>query len=169
MKTAERTIERPHVERQDTSQGSRGSLIAAIAAVAALMAGILLGFLIWGGDDSSSPAAVVVDGAELTARQEQMVELINEGEAAWQRGDRAAIVDMFTEDGTLTVFGTEFEGPMIAEGVTTQPSLDVLEPMLFDDTRVLTFHYVAGFGTLVEVFEFTETGEVLIVSHEILR
>lgn len=169
MKTPERTIERPHVERQVTSGPSQRPFVAPLAAVATLIAGVLIGFLVWGLNDADRTAPVATGGAELTARQEQMVELYEDYEAAWQRGDREAVVAMFTEDGTLRIFGQEFEGPRIASGVSAWPSLDVLEPLLLDGTRMVNFHDIDGFGTPVDVVEFTETGEVLIVSHQILE
>jgi hypothetical protein len=156
-------------ERQNTSDANRRSLVGPLAGVAALIVGVLIGFLLWGMGDNDSTAPVATGGAELTARQEQMVELMYDYEAAWQQGDREAIVSMFTEDGRLTIFGTEFEGPRISSGVSTRPSLDVLEPVVLDDSRLISFHDVSGYGTLIDVIEFTADGEVLIVSHEILR
>lgn len=168
MKTTERTIDRPRVERPHTADAKGRSLTGLLAAVAALIVGLLVGYLLWGGD-GGDPTALATGGDELTPRQEQMLDVVEDYEAAWQRGDRAGAAAMFTEDGILTVFGTEYEGDRIATGIGSVPTLDVHDPRLFEDNWMLSFHDVVGFDTLFDVMEFTEEGEVLIVSHEIGR
>lgn len=172
-KTAERTIERPRVERPAAPDTKRRSAVALIAmVVAAALLGLGAGYLAWGTSDTDSTAPVAVGDAELTARQEQMVDLIADAEAAWQIGDGDAVAAMFTENGVLTVFGTEYavDDGALAGYVSTGPftSLDMLEPMLVSDNVVLSFNTYGSRGTLSDVFEFTPSGELLMTSHDII-
>ncbi len=176
MKTterAERRIERPRVERVGSSTAPRPWVIASVVAALALVVGLGVGFLLGGSDDPASTDLVAVDGAELTDRQEQMEAIVDEYVAAWQEGDGDTLAAMFTDDGSLEVFGTEYpvEGGALAGYVDTHrtPTLETLEPVLIDDNRMLMFHRGVGMGTLTDVIDFTSTGEVLIVSHEIMN
>jgi hypothetical protein len=172
MKTAERTIERPHVERPVASDTKRRSVITPIALVVAVVLGLLAGFLVWGLGDTDSTAPVAAGGSELTARQEQMIDLLDDYVAAWRIGDSEAAATMFTENGVFTWLGTEYrvDDGALANVVTSLPvpTLDVLEPVLVNDTGMLHFHTVTGMGTFSNVFEFTADGELLIISHEII-
>ncbi len=172
MQTSERTIERPRVERIAPFDDRRRLVVTPIALVVAVLLGVLAGFLLWGLDDTTSTAAVAVGGEDLTPRQEQMVDLINESEAAWQAGDGEAVANMFTENGILNTGTAEYHGREEIAGYvnsTSYPSLEVLEPVLVSNNGMLTFHRISGVGTLSEVFEFTTDGELLIISHEINR
>ena len=164
-------IERPRVERPAVADTKRRSVITLIAVVVAMLLGLAGGYLAWGTDDSDSTASVATGDSDLTARQEQMVDLIADAEAAWKIGDGDAAAAMFTEDGVLTVFGTEYpvEGGELARYVNSGfASLDVLEPVLVSDNVALSFHTYGSFGTLEDVYEFTTEGELLFTSHEIL-
>lgn len=168
MKTAERTIERPRVERAAQPETGQRSMITPMAVVIALLVGFLAGFLLWGLNDTN-PRAVAVGGDNLTDRQEQMVDFVDDAKAAWQQGDGDAVAAMFTEDGVMTIWGTEYRGGEIARYVDSDifASLEVFEPVLVSDNEMITFHTVAGFGTLNEFMEFTPEGELLIINHEI--
>lgn len=171
MKTAERTIERPRVERPAAPDTGRRLPLAPILAVVALLLGVFGGFLLWGTDDTN-PTALATGGADLTARQEQMVDLVEDAEAAWQVGDGDAVAAMFTEDGVLTVLGRDYpvDGGALADFVDSGPftSLDMLDPFLVSDNLMLAFHTYGAWGTLHDAFEFTTSGEVLFTSHEIV-
>ncbi len=144
-------------------------MILPVAVVAAVLMGLLAGFLVWGTDDTESAAQVVAGDAELTPRQEQMVELVDDYVAAWQTGDGAAAAAMFTENGELIIFGAEVSDIEAGLSRSPQSTLDVLEPVLVRENEMLMFHTVLGYGTLVDVIEFTATGELLMISHEIMR
>lgn len=167
MKAAERTIERPRVERVVETPRRRWSAVTSIAIIIALALGLLGGYVLRGSDDVDPTAPVTVDGSELTQRQEQMFDLIDDYVIAWQNGDGEAAAAMFHDDGHLRVYGVERS---IADFITATPvpSLDILEPMLVHEDTMLNFHTIAGVGTLSDVIEFTPTGELLIVRHEII-
>lgn len=171
MKTEERTIERPRVERISTTETTHRSAITPIAAIVALMLGLLAGFLVWGTDDTSSTAPVAVGGSELTTRQEQMVDLVDDYVEAWRAGDGEAAAALFTDDGVFTIDGTEFRvddgglARVVAERRT--PALDVIEPVLLNDTGMLHFHTIDGMNVDSDLYRFTADGELLIISHEI--
>jgi hypothetical protein len=171
MKTAERTIERPQVDRPVAPDTKRRPMIMLIGVLIALALGVLAGFVLWGTDDTTSTAAVAAGGTELTPRQEQMVDLVDDYGVAWRNGDSEAAAAMFTENGALTVFGTEYpvEGDALAGYISAfpQPTLDLLEPVLVSDDGMIMFHTIAGMGTFSDVFRFTADGELLIISHEI--
>ena len=84
---------------------------------------------------------------ELTDRQEQMVRLLDDYVAAWQRGDGAAAEAMFTENGQLVIFGTVYRATdgAIADVVEATPatSLVVPEPVLVNghEAKMLTSLY----------------------------
>lgn len=169
--TVERTIERPRVERSATPPTTRRSVFTPIAIVAALIVGLIAGFALWGTDDTDVGDAVAAGGVELTARQEQMVDLIDDYVDAWQNGDGDAVAAMFAPEGSLTVDGTEFpvEDGQLAGYVdrTPTPGLDTLEPVLMSGNTMFNFHTLGGENTLNNVMEFTVNGELLIISHEI--
>jgi len=172
MKTAERTIERPRVERISTTESGHRSAITLIAAIAALMLGLLAGFLVWGMDETDSTAPVAAGGSELTTRQEQMVDLLDDYVEAWRTGDGEAAAALFTDNGVFTVNGTEYrvDDGGLAQVVTDlpTPALDVVEPVLLDETGMLHFHTIGGLDTDSDVYRFTAGGELLIISHEII-
>ena len=173
MNTTNRTVDRPRVERPVSPDANRRPTIAWLAVVAAAAAsiGLLVGFLAWGGDDRDPTAPVAVGGDDLTQRQQQMVDLVDDYTAAWRAGDGDAVAALFAADGVATIVGQELpvEGGVLAAYVEANPlpTLDVLEPMLVGEAGMLNYHEAAGFGTLSNVIEFTTEGELLIVSHEI--
>ena len=152
------TIERPRVERPAAPALKGRPIITATALVAALLVGVLTGYLLWGTDDNTDPAtvdAVATGGTELTARQEQMIDLLDAYEEAWQNGDGEAVAAMFTENGMVTMLGTELpvESGVLADHVTASPAttLDVLEPHLVDGNRVFNFHTSGASGTFTNI------------------
>lgn len=173
----ERTIERPRVGPAETTDNGRRTASLVLTAIVAAAVGLLAGFLLWD-SDGGEPDAVVVGGGELTARQEEMLELIDDYELAWRNGDGEAVAALFTEQGVLDVIGTEvpIEGGALADYVDGHPAptLEVLEPALVSGDRLVNLHRigaegVVGPGRYSNVFEFTSEGEVLIVSHDLMR
>lgn len=174
MTTTERTVERPRVERAAPAEPERKhrSLMTAIAVIVALLLGVLAGYVLFGSDDAN-PDIVVAGDDDLTARQEQMVDLLDDCEAAWQAGDGDAVEAMFTDNGVLYVFGEEYrvDDARLAEYVDTHPfpGLEIFEPVLVRNDTLLSFHRLEGMGTFYDVIEFTSDGELLMISHEIVR
>lgn len=121
------------------------------------------------------PAATVADivlagEGELTARQEQMVDFMQEYELAWRDGNVGALRAMFTEDGRFTALGTRYrvEDDGFAAFVAGGRGIDVLEPTLVNGSRMMLFHTYGG-STLRDLVRFTTDGELLLVSHEIVN
>ncbi len=169
MKTAERTIERPRVERAVEQPPRRRSWVTLIAALVALVLGLLGGYLLRGSDDVDPTAPVVVGGAALTDRQAQMVDLVDDYVVAWQRGDGAAAESMFTDDGVLDAFGavrTADDGGIAGYvAATPTPLLRLPDPVLIDDHQMLMLHTIDGSMNSGNLMTFTETGDLLIVRH----
>jgi hypothetical protein len=167
MKTAERTIERPRVERVVETPAKRRSAVTLIAVIIALALGLLGGFLLRGSDDVDPTAPVTVDGVELTERQDQMFELVDDYVTAWQNGDGEAAAEMFQDMGRLVVWGVQRDVTEFID-TTPTPGLRILEPVLVNDNEMLMFHTIDG-TTFSNVMSFTTTGELLITMHEIVR
>ncbi len=176
MTTTERTIERPRVERtvEPKPTTRRGALTSVVTVIVALLLGLLGGYVLRGGDDAGPEDLVIAGGDEATARQEQMAEFMDDYVDAWQRGDADALVAMYTDRGVLTIFGSEFpvEGGRLADYVrrSPEPNLELLEPVLVSGTTMLNVHRLSPGSerVLLDVIDFTATGELLIVSHDIL-
>lgn len=166
------TLERPR-ERIETThaaspqRSSRTGLILAIVAALALALGGLAGWMIRGGDD---PGVVLAGEGELTARQEQMFDMVRESELAWQRGDADAVTALFTPTGVFEALGTTYrvDDGSLATFVDNGEwaSLDVFEPMLVNGNELFSFHRYRG-QVYSDTVTFTTTGDLLIVSHVI--
>ncbi len=165
------TIERPVERRDDTrSTGGTPTLLVVLIAVVALLLGGLAGWLLRG-DDGGTDDAVVVNGTELTERQEEMLRVGDEYYAAMRDGDGSKLVSLFVPTGYVTFADESPTGTdeyRVDDGslqATTDQggmtSLESYEPVLvYDDTLVYAGFYAGGF---IEVIEFTPSGEVLIV------
>lgn len=142
-----------------------------VAVVAALLLGLLAGYVLYDSDETSVPAAMAVDGDELTDRQEEMLELLDDYSAAWRAGDGEAAEAMFTSNGVLT-YGKDYlasDGGLAAfiDAIPT-PRLEMLEPVLLSGSTMISFHELTPEGaTRQNLMEFTATGEVRLIKHEI--
>lgn len=156
--------------RAPTTQKHRFPVVATVLAlVVALLVGGASGWVIWGNDES--PDVVVSGQTEPTDRQAEMADFVRDYANAWQEGDVDALVAMYTPDGTLTWLGTTYR---IDDGSLVDllwqggyPSLDVQEPMLVDGNDAVQFHTLSG-DTRVDILHFTGSGELLLISHEIV-
>ena len=162
-----REREEAHATPAEPSRQGWNSALVATGVVLALAAGFLIGFLLWGTDgDSTDP--IVAGGGELTARQEQMVEVYDDYVAAWKSGDSDAITALFTPNGTFEIFGTTYrvEDGTLASYVERMPvpTIEMLQPLLVHRDTILDFHRLGG-SNREDVVQFTRTGEVLITSH----
>ena len=170
------TLERPHDEVLDTSSAvsdrpdrrSRMGLVVTFVAVIALVVGGAIGWFVRGGGDD----AIVLSGdGDLTERQLDMVDFMDDYSAAWQRGDGEAVAAMYIDNGTFVTLGTEYrvDDGSLAAFVESGDwgSLDVLEPMLVHSNDVLNFHTFVGGFNYMSSFTFTGSGELLLINHTI--
>ncbi len=145
------------------SRGWNSALVAA-AVVVAMIAGGLVGFLLWGTEDDT----IVAGGGSLTARQEQMVELFDDYVEAWQDGDGTAAEDMFTTGGYISMLGTEYRRSdgSLADIIERRPvpTMEILEPTLVARNTLFNYHELGG-ATYQNVVQFNTTGDVAIISH----
>jgi hypothetical protein len=161
------TLERPVAQTADTqpTHGSR-SLVVVLIAVAALLLGGLGGWLLRG-DDGGTDDVIVVNGSELTERQEQMLQIGDEYFAAVRDGDGETLASLFVPEGYVT-FEQINRQARVDDGSLAQivsggvnPGLELYEPVLVsDDTLVYTYGLA---GDTTEVMKFTPTGEVQII------
>lgn len=168
MTTIERPRERIRATPDDvTRRASRTWWIAAVVALLALAVGGVVGWTLRG--DDTTPTGVLAGEGELTARQEQMLDLFDEYEQAWNDADGAAIVDMYTETGTFDSLGTVYRaGDGTLEAFVDRGwDVDVLRPVLVNGNEVLSFHTIDGSTTFMDTMTFTSIGEVLIIEHVI--
>lgn len=169
------TLERPHDEVLDTSRAgsdrsggrSKMGLLVAFVAIIALVVGGAVGWFVRGGGDD---AMVLAGDGDLTERQLDMVDFMNDYEAAWQRSDGEAVAAMYTDTGTFVSLGVEYrvDDGSLAEFVESGEwaALDVLEPRLVRDLEVLSFH-TFPLGTYMNSMTFTGSGELLLMNHTI--
>ena len=167
MGTAERTIERPRVERVRTRPDRRWMIVTAVAA---LLVGLIVGMLVWGAMNPD-PTAIAAGGQDLTDRQQAMADVLDDYVIAWQAGDGEAAAALFGGNGVVEILGTELpvQDGVLASYINTnpEPELEILEPTLFTDTKAFNFHTISGFSDFANVFEFTTAGDVLIIRHVI--
>ena len=168
MTTIERTREDTRaVPAPPSSRGMRMALLAVVAVLALVLGGVA-GWMLRGADD---PGDVVLAGdGELTARQEQMIDVIREAEAAWQSNDVDAILGVYAPDATYEAFDTVYrmdDGSFAAyiEGGSWS-SLEVYAPVLVRGNTALTFHRFGG-QSYSESMTFTSAGDLLVTSHVI--
>lgn len=152
-----------------TNHSTRRGLVLVLVAVLALVLGGVGGWMIRG-DDASTSDVVLAGGGDLTARQEQMLDLVRDAEEAWQAGDVDAVLAMFAPNGRFEAFDAVYR---VSDGSLASyiergewGSLGVYEPVLVRDDTMLTFHEFGG-RLYSEEFTFTPDGELLIVSHVI--
>jgi hypothetical protein len=167
MKTMERTTTNEANERVPMPKAARRSwwLFAAVA-VLALAAGLVVGRLTAPSDES----AYLAGGGALSDRQEQMVDVLDEIELAWRVGDPEAVAAAFVPTGSATYGDVTYriDDGTLASYVSGSDwsSLTVLEPMLVDGNTVTFYYTIDGTHYLGSV-EFTGTGDVLAVHHQI--
>lgn len=169
MTTLERPHETIHTSTATTSRSQRSWMIVAVIAVLALVLGGVLGYVVRGGDTNAD--IVIAGGDQMTDRQEQMIEFLDAYEAAWQANDAAQVTASFVPTGTFGALDSELrvDDGSLADYVenTSFSSLDVLRPALVRDNEMVTFHQFGG-RTYVEVLTFTPSGDLLLVSHDIV-
>ena len=164
------TKERPDSPTtKPTKTGDRRSLILVFVAVIALGLGMFGGWMIWGSTDNPD-GVVVVGGGELTQRQEEMVDMLDEYGVAYLGNDGAAVVEMYAENGTLSGLGN----PVLhANDGTLEEFVNEFsfpdgpfdpEPVVVHENTVRFAHEYAG-RTYFDIVTFTSMGELHIASH----
>ncbi len=157
--------QRPTVVGAPSTTRGRGLMIGLV--VIGLLIGLLGGWLLFGSND-----VVAVDGSALTDRQAEMVAMIDDNFAAWQDNDVDEVLSYHTDTATFVALGSEY--PVADGSLATYvrafygaPEMEPVEPMVVvDGNTVVSFHTYRGM-TLMNVFDFTSSGEVLIARHEV--
>jgi hypothetical protein len=90
------TLERQETLSREHRLSAKWWLVAALMLFAAAI-GVAAGFW-WGNSGDETPRVVTAQGVELSDRQQQMVDLMDEYEAAWRSGDVAAFEALVTTD-----------------------------------------------------------------------
>ncbi len=173
MNTMERTLEREFEARRPQSAARRAWPMVALVvlAVLALFGAGMVGR--WTAPDDE-PAAVVAGGGGLTDRQEQMVDMMSAYAAAWRANDSAALTAMFTPEGVFDASSVSMGTHRIDDGTLATfaeggnwSSLVLDEPMFVDGDRLVFSYQLIGVGYL-GVMRFTSTGDLQLVTHEVI-
>lgn len=162
-----------------TMQQQRPSTIAASSnrrtgiivgmAVVGLLIGLLGGWLLFGSDD-----VISVRETTLTDRQNEMVALIEADFTAWQANDVDTVLSYYTDNAVFVALDVEYP---VADGSLADyvrsffgaKNMEQLGPqVVVDGNTVITFHTYSG-ATYTNIFDFTTTGDVSIVRHEVIR
>lgn len=160
------TMERlDHVTAPSTTTRRRGWWMAVAALVILALGG--LGGWWMKSTTSDNPKAMAGGYQDLTARQQQMLDVLHRSEAALQSGDSAAFVALFTPDSVLVSPGGVTSGvDSFANLPAGGEKIELLDPVLFNgNIATVVVRYPEGLAT--DVFEFTTTGDVLITRHTI--
>jgi hypothetical protein len=167
------TLEHQREAKGTTSAAprSRRSFVVVIVAVLALLVGGFAGYMIGDANGSDTSDRIVLAGeGELTARQEQMVDFLDDYMQAWRENDSDAVVAMYTEYGTFRPLGEVYavDDDSFVDWVERHDfaGLENSDPVLVNGNTVLSFHTVLG-GTYSNVLDFANTGDLLLVSHTI--
>ncbi len=156
-----------HVQAPETGQRGRYTTLVVIAvAVVVVFAVVLGGWLIGSSDDSSGDVTEVVT-AEITDRQQEMLQIIEELDAALQAGTAdAALVDrLFVPQGVYSVTDTDYradDGSLAQLFELGSDRSQALYPpaLVADDVVVRLGDYG---GSYSHTFMFTSSEEVLII------
>jgi hypothetical protein len=161
------TMDRPVADAGPPATTRRPWWMLAIAVAVALVLGVLGGWFLAGAMDDD-PAAVAVGGGSLTERQQQMVDVLDEYEAAWRANDAAAVMAFFAPGGSFSSAGTQYlmdDGSMAAFiNGGSWDSLTGSDPVLVAGNEVALHTTWAG-TEWFNVIEFTASGDPLIVRH----
>lgn len=157
--------ERPTVVGAPTTTRRPWLLIGMV--VIGLLIGLLGGWLLFGSTD-----VIAVDGGDLTDRQIEMTETVSGAFEAWTSNDVSTVLSHYTDTATFVALGVEYP---VADGSLARyvgsffgaAEMESVEPMVVvDGNTVVSFHSYEGM-TLMNVFDFTSSGEVLIARHEV--
>lgn len=163
------------VSARDPSPGrqpSRLRLVVMAALVACLVGA--LGFVLGATRSGDDPTIVRVDGDALTARQEQMVEVVDGYVSAWQVTDGDLAASFMVDEGFVEypsqgwVFRADDGTLQDRISNEAYASLRTLDPMLVYADRVVLTGSINSLGVgWISIFRFTASGDVQIVSESI--
>lgn len=175
-----KTMERPVSGRLPSTAEHRIRrtwLSAVVAVVAAFALGLAGGWALFSGDDEAAePEAVLAGGGELTARQQDMVAMVEDYYAAWAAGDGEAVEAMFVTGGTLRLgpVGVGWDNAMVlsayeegaiatfveeSAGTFSEPDMPRPKaPLVVDMNWVI--NYSDADGTSIDVFQFNAVGDL---------
>ncbi len=169
--------DRSEVPVTETGQGTGASsqrrwLLFVVAALA-LALGILVGVVASNRAEDKSDV-VRAGGGDLSGRQEEMVEIVEDYIDAWQATDGDQAASFMTDDGFVEYIGEGWvfsvEDRSLQARISNGPytSLRVLEPMVVHDDRVVLTGEIDTLGLhWSSIIQFTTGGEVEIVSESI--
>ena len=158
----------------------------ALVAVVGLLLGVVVGFSTGrGSDDTAADTADVADtvpttvmtpvgntrafvagGGDLTQRQLQMLDVVDDYAAALRANDVDAVIGLYHEVGAMSLFGdVRVDNGTLAAHLREFPDVysdfDPIEPMMIDTHRVVFFD--KSFG--LNMIEFSSSGPVQITYH----
>ena len=152
-----------------------GRAVSIVLAAALLAAGFATGWLLRGSDEDSTTSYVVGDaviaGDELTDRQWEMVDITKQYVAAFVAKDGDAVASLMVPEGYLAMptLGDKIvrasDGSLQewVEGLGRIPS-ELQEPIAIDGNQVVLTGRVEDALDWMILIEFTDSGEVQIVS-----
>ncbi|MEE4272834.1 MAG: hypothetical protein V2I67_14265, partial [Thermoanaerobaculales bacterium] len=176
-KMANMMSDRSEVAVTETGQGTGASsqrrwLLFVVAALA-LALGILVG-VVASNRAEDKLDVVRAGGGDLSGRQEEMVEIVEDYIDAWQATDGDQAASFMTDDGSIEYIGEGWvfsvEDRSLQARISNGPytSLRVLEPMVVHDDRVVLTGEIDSLGLhWSSIIQFTTGGEVEIVSESI--
>ena len=146
---------------------ARTWLIVALVAIVALVVGGAIGWFVGSEDD---PQIVLSGSGELTERQLEMVDFMDDYVDAWQRGDGEAVAAMYTSTGRFVSMGTIYrvEDGSLAELIDGDDwgSLTPYQPNLVKGNELIGFHSFPG-SIYVNHMVFTNDGELRLLTHTV--
>lgn len=168
------TLERPQDDVVSSSPTvaapehlSRMWMLVALVAILALLLGGAVGWFLNGDDD---PRAVYAGDGDLTERQLDMIEFMDDYVDAWQRSDADALVAMYAPSGRFVSLGTTY---LVSDGslaalirANDWSSLTPYEPNVVRGNEMLGFHSFPG-GVFMNSMTFTGDGELLLLNHTV--
>jgi len=164
--TAERRVD---AEITVANSRDRRPLILVVIALCALVLGALAGYSL-GSDGTADERAYVAGGGEPTDRQGEMLDMVDAFVAAMDANDDGAILAMFQGNGEWTRFSKVYRASdgILEEFVRAHGSeqLDLLEPIVVDEYRVVFFDDVRGQAN-VNVIEFSQVGDLKIAKYRL--
>ncbi len=164
MKTMDRTSE----VTSALGHRNRSSALLVVVAAVALVLGALGGWFVRGDDDVGT--GVAIGGGELTARQEEMLDIVDGLGRAWLADDADAVVSYFAPGGVAVVLGNRMNLDELHAFVErgSWSGLELHEPVLVGKNSVAQFHEYGG-GELCDIYEFTTGDEPMLMRHTIVR
>ncbi len=162
----------------DRPPTTRRLLLVALTIVAALGVGIVLGWALWGSDDSSidGPGAaevVVIGGGELTERHAAMLGIGDTLHQAIIEGDGDALAALFVPQGFLTDVRHRLELRVDDGSLAGQINVGPSSSYRVDDRVVIHGDLVIYTGSwghdFVQVLRFTPSGDVRIITDTLIN